>query len=167
MKKYFLLLVMFALAISGYSQTVLVSEGFETPPYAFTSSGSPTWSAVTNLYYEGTHSYRNTVGASATSYLTTTNSFSTTGNSYVELSFAHICKIEVADTAYIEVSVDGGTTWQKLTTTHYEGSGSLLNGYAFNALSYNPDWQPLNPSVAPTNTWWKVETFNISSIAAN
>jgi len=39
MKKYFLLLLMFALAISGYSQTVLVSEGFETPPYKFTSSG--------------------------------------------------------------------------------------------------------------------------------
>lgn len=167
MKKYFLLLVMFALAISGYSQTVLVSEGFETPPYAFTSSGTPTWSTVTNLYYEGTHSYRNTVGASATSYLTTTSSFSTTGNSYVVLSFAHICKIEVADTAYIEVSVDGGTTWQKLTTTHYEGSGSLINGYAFNALSYNPDWQPLNSLVAPTNDWWRVETFDISSIAAN
>jgi hypothetical protein len=167
MKKYFLLLLMFVLAISGYSQTVVLSEGFETPPYAFTSSGSPTWGSVTNLYYEGTHSFRNTVGASATSYLTTTNSFSTTGNSYVELTFAHICKIEVADTAYIEVSVDGGTTWQKLTTTEYEGSGSLQGGYAFNALSYNPDWQPLNPSVAPTNTWWKVETFNISSIAAN
>ena len=166
MKKYFLSLSVFLIAILGYSQAVVFQEGFETQPYSVTGSGSPAWSAVTNLYYEGTHSYRNPLAMDATAYLTT-NSFSTTGNSYVSLSFAHICKIEVADTAAIEVSVDGGVTWQKLTTTHYEGSGTLINGYAFSAMSYNPDWQPINSLVAPTNDWWRVETFDISSIAAN
>ena len=79
----------------------------------------------------------------ATAYLTT-NSFSTTGNSYVSLSFAQICKIEVADTAAIEESVDGGVTLKKLTTTHYEGSATMINGYAFSAMSYKPAWQPIN-----------------------
>ncbi|MFY9453330.1 MAG: hypothetical protein WAP21_05775, partial [Bacteroidales bacterium] len=85
MKKYFLSLSVFLIAILGYSQAVVFQEGFETQPYSVTGSGSPAWNVVTNLYYEGPHSYRNQLAMDATAYLTT-NSFSTTGNSYVSLS---------------------------------------------------------------------------------
>ena len=166
MKKYLLLFAMSLLTVISFGQVEVFFENFETQPYEVTSSGNPNWTVATNLYSDGSHSYHNALSVNQTAYLTT-NSFSTSGYVYVRLVFDHICKIEYVDTASVQISVDGGVTWITLNSNSYLSDGTLMNNYAFSSLSYINDWQPLTPGATPTNSWWKTEMFDISSIAAN
>jgi hypothetical protein len=154
------------------AQTVVFSETFEGSTLQVTSSttntGTPpnAWALSSNLHYQGAKSDSCVVTSGDTTWLTT-NSFSTTGNSFVMLEFAQICKIDFGDKAIVEVSGDNGATWTKLVASQYLGSGQFANnGNAFNEVSYVTDWSA-GSNVTPTNTWWKNEAFDISSIAAN
>ncbi|MBN2729297.1 MAG: right-handed parallel beta-helix repeat-containing protein [Bacteroidales bacterium] len=163
--------LLFAIAIffgilSSQAQTVVFSEDFETLPLEMTSSGSTNWARSTALSAGGSYSDTALVGFSGTSYLTTTNSFNTTGNYQVILEFDHICKIEFFDAGKIQYSIDGGTNWFDLTTTEYTGSGSFVSN-KFTSQSYSGDWQAGTASAVPTNTWWKHESFNISALVGN
>ncbi|MCX7697419.1 MAG: hypothetical protein N2Z72_06985, partial [Bacteroidales bacterium] len=148
-----------------FSQTVLLSENFDGGgPYAFSSSGSPSWTLNSRLKVSGTYSDTCTIGLSSVSNLTS-NSFSTVGYSYVILQFNHICKIENSDKAEIQYSIDNGNTWYALTSAQYLGSGNFT-GNKFTEVSYT-DWQPGIGGAIPTNSWWKQETFDLSSLVAN
>jgi parallel beta-helix repeat protein len=149
------------------SQTVVFEENFETPPYAVSSSGNPVWTPNSIYANNGQFSYYNQVGNLDTAYLTT-NAFSTMGNTFVLLEFAHICKVYFFDGATIEVSVDNGTTWTRLTGAEYQGSGQYGSiGDKFVAASYPSLWGPGIQTAMPTNNWWVTETFDISALAAN
>jgi parallel beta-helix repeat protein len=158
-------LVLLFLSVQG--QTIVFSEDFETGGGNVTSSspGSANWSISSNYYAGGSYSDSSLVIANDTSYLTT-NSFSTTGNSYVVLGFSHICKIYFADAGEIEVSIDGGTNWTKLDGSHYLGSSQFVaQGAKFTSAAYT-SWEPGNATTM-SNTWWETEQFDISSIAGN
>ena len=168
MKKALLLILSFLSFAYLQAQTVVFNEDFEGTTQAVTSSstGSGSWSLTTQLHYQGAKSDSCVVTTGDTTYLTT-NAFSTTGNSFVMLEFAQICKIEFFDRAYIEVSGNNGTTWTKLVASQYLGNGQFANfTNTFNEASYPTDWAP-NTNTTPTNTWWKNEMFDISSIAGN
>jgi parallel beta-helix repeat protein len=156
------------LIFSAQGQTVVFSEDFEgTPPYNLTSSspGTADWAISSNYQAGGLYSDTSVVVLGDTAYLTS-NSFSTTGNSFVVLEFSHICKINFSDAAEIEVSIDGGTTWSKLDGNHYLGSSNFVaQGNKFNAGSYSL-WEIASPTTI-NNSWWKREKFDISPIAAN
>ncbi len=158
------------------AQTVITfHENFELPSLddsvtstMVASPGVKDWGISTKLYYTGgSRSDTCQVKTGSITYLTT-SSFSTLGNSNVILKFAQICKVDFTDKATIEVSGDGGTTWNQLTGIHYMGTGQFsTNGNSFSANSYGGLWIPSIPSQKPNNSWWKVEEFDISVFAAN
>ena len=166
MKKFYFLFIFLFLNYLTYSQTIVFEEKFEDSTFRVTSFGSSLWNVYDSLQSEGSFCYYNKLDTNDVSYLET-ESFSTIGNYHVILQFDQICKIELFDTASIEISVDNGNTWIILDTNYYYGSANLLNGYGYNSLSYNPDWQPFITNYEPNNGWWKAEKFLISSIAAN
>ena len=165
------LLLVFSLFLNlvGFSQSSIFHENFESPSLAdsVTSTGTPAWAVTTAFFSDGLRSYTNVVPSSGGSSFAT-NSFNASTSSNVILQFAHICKIEFGDSAFIEVSINGGTSWIQLTGAHYQGSG-LFGGWGnrFSAASYATDWDASNSNTAPTYLWWKSETFDISAIAAN
>lgn len=159
--------VMFVLFSVNTLKAQVFNEGFEgtTIDMTSTSTGTGTWSINSRLFSEGTKCDSAVVQAASTIYLTS-NSFSTLGQYDVNLNFDQICKITFLDDAYIEVSTDG-TTWQRLTGSHYLGSGVFGNiGNKFYEYSYPLEWGG-NIAVTPVQSWWKSESFDISSLAAN
>jgi hypothetical protein len=145
------------------------TENFDGPgPYGLTPTGSPGWSIDPTYSTSSPNSYKGEYGIGGTVYLTS-NSFSTVGNNFVVLNFKQICKIEFVDTAKIEISIDGGTTWTQVTSANssYLGAGDFANQYdRFSEISYPADWA-LGNAIPPTNGWWKNEGFDISQLANN
>ncbi len=169
MKSSFILALIIFFGLYSYSQTVIFNEDFELPSSAdsVSSTGSPTWSISTTLSAQGQRSDSSRLVNPNDSSVLTTLSFSTIGNSYVTLEFEHICKIEFFDEAYIQVSNDNGATWVKLTAGQYQGTSNFsVQGNKFTSGSY-VDWLPAQSNAIPTNSWWKHEKFDISTLVAN
>ncbi|HPB24550.1 MAG TPA: GEVED domain-containing protein, partial [Bacteroidales bacterium] len=169
MKKLLLLMaVLFGAAFTN-AQTILFHENFDptSGPDSVTATGTPTFAINTRLHYSGTQCDSLKTPLNNVSYLTT-QSFSTVGSTNVLLKFAHICKVEIFDTAKVEISVNGGP-WVKLTTQYINpGNSQFLNqSYRFCAATYAVDWWASNDTIKPDQTWWKLETFDISALAAN
>jgi GEVED domain/MAM domain, meprin/A5/mu/Immune inhibitor A-like, MAM domain/Ig-like domain CHU_C associated/Secretion system C-terminal sorting domain len=168
MKKIIILVFLGFVSLLSNAQVTVFTENFETGGTNVTSSspGTANWSISSNFYAGGSFSDSSIVVANDTAYLTT-NSFNTTGNSFVVLEFNHICKINIFDAGEIEVSIDGGANWTKLDGTHYLGSSQFVNGGGkFTSNSYPTLWDPTQATTI-SNTWWKNDQFNISSIAGN
>jgi hypothetical protein len=175
MKKGYLFFVMLLIAAFVNGQTVLFHESFDTPSNADSvvasgaDAGHANFGINSRLYFNGNQSDSCAVQAADVTYLTT-NSFSTIGYPFVFLNFNHICKIEVVDAGEVEVSVDNGVTWVKLTSTEYidPGNSQFVNsGNKFSATTYFVDWDPMNNTTKPTNSWWHAELFNISALVGN
>lgn len=150
-------------------QTLLFSEDFEptTLPDSVFCTGTGSYGNSYSQSSQGTRSDSMRISASGDSVVMTTQSFSSISSPYVMLYFDHICKIEFFDEGYIEVSNDNGTTWSRLTGTHYKGVGQFANqGNKFNIGSYPVDWAAGIYAV-PANSWWKSEVFDISLLASN
>lgn len=169
MRSSILLILAITLGIWANAQTVVFSEDFELPSLAdsVTSSGSQTWAVTTNLAYQGSRADSSKIVNMNDSAVLTTSSFSTSGLFFVSLDFEHICKIEFFDEAYIQVSSDNGATWTKLAASQYMGTSNFpLQGSKFTSGSYI-DWLPSQSAAIPTNSWWKHEKFNISTLVGN
>lgn len=177
MKK--ILLFLFAVFISQIlaAQTVVFHESFELPSggdsvvtsadsAGFATTNFQPWSLSTHLAKSGVRSDSNRVQTGKTIYLTT-NSFSTLGNNFVTLEFAHICKLVFADGGIVEVSNNDGLSWTLLNTNHYLGSAAMSSLGRFSENSYGNSWLPGDSLTNPTATWWRNEIFDISAIAAN
>src|ERR1051325_4484192 len=82
---------LFISAAVSAQATVVFHEDFETAD-SVTATGTPLWAPDITLQSQGLASYKNTVGTSTQSYLTT-NAFSTIGNNFVQIDFDQICKI--------------------------------------------------------------------------
>jgi hypothetical protein len=157
----------FTMALQG--QTLLFSENFETNtlPDSVTYSGSGVWGKSSTLFSQGSRSDSLRIPNVGDSVVMTTNAFSTAGNSFVMLHFDHICKIDFYDEGFIEVSNNNGLTWVRLTGAHYLGTSQFpILGNKFMSASYGPDWNP-NVNVAPANSWWRSEVFDISTLVTN
>ncbi|MFZ4411679.1 MAG: GEVED domain-containing protein [Bacteroidales bacterium] len=177
MKKVLLFVIVVMMTYFVSAQTIVFQENFESTSIGLTTSadsaGFPvgsfkSWSASTNLFKTGVKADSNVLQNGKTIYFTS-NSFATTGNSFVTLEFAQICKLYFFDGGNVEVSIDGGTTWTSLSQTQYLGTGTLIqNGgvYKFSESSY-ANWLSGDTLTKPANSWWKDEKFDISSIAAN
>lgn len=149
----------------SFAQTVILSEDFEGPTLAVStsSSGSGTaWGICTNFYKSGAKSDSAQVSQGDSLFLTT-DTLNTTAYSFLRLTFNHICKIDFFDKGIIQYSTDSGATWNQLTSTDYLGVGTLSQN-SFSSISYT-DWQVANSLAIPDSTWWKAETFNLDAAA--
>lgn len=168
MKNYLLLLFSILFSAGLFSQTTLLSEDFEGATNQFTSSAAVSttanWTINSTLSNGGTNSIAGTVNQSDTLWLEST-SFSTMGFVAVNLSFSHICKVDFFDKAFVQYSIDNGSTWITANSANYSGSANFI-GNSFSAVSYI-DWQPGSATAQPTNAWWKSEQFNLAATANN
>ncbi|HOY30413.1 MAG TPA: CARDB domain-containing protein [Bacteroidales bacterium] len=169
MKKLLLVMLLFAISTLAIAQTIHFHENFDpgSGPDSVTATGSPTFAINTRLYYSGTQCDSLKTPVNSISYLTT-QPFSTVGSNNVLLKFAHICKVEIFDTAKVEISVNGGP-WIKLTTQYINpGNSQFLNqSYRFCAATYPVDWVAANDTIKPQQNWWRYEMFDITALAAN
>jgi len=167
-----LFIILFVFVISSIqlnAQTVVFHENFDGVNGADSVTSNPTsaWAISSALFVSSNSSDSSSVIQNDTLALIT-DSFSTYGNTNVVLTFDQICKIEFFDAAEIFISNDGGISWIKLTAPQYLGSGQFGNfNNKFTSASYTVDWSASNGYVVPQNSWWKHETFDISSIASN
>jgi hypothetical protein len=83
------------------------------------------------------------------------------------LSFWHIAKVEGEyEHCFVEISTDGGATFDQLPESTYGGaglydmgSGSLAEGPAFDEDSYT-EWG--TSTELPDNSWWRKEYFDLT-----
>ncbi len=165
MIRIFITTILFIVLSTLQLNAQVFTEDFEST-VSMTSSPLGAWSLNTRLQSQGLKSDSCAVSSGSSVYLTS-STINTVGKYAVYLDFDQICKIEMFDSAYIEVSNDDGSTWQHLTGAHYLGSaiyGSL--GNRFSELSYPLDWGSINPT-SPKQSWWKSESFDISAFASN
>lgn len=163
MKKILLLSLLCGVFSVAKSQNCVLTEDFENLDSAFVSV--PTWLQDPFIYYSDFNSINGTYNT-ADSAVLETNPVNLTGQTFVKLRFQHICKIEFFDDAIIEVSVDGGLTWVRLTGAQYlGGSLSFAANNKFTEVSY-ANWLP-GQIVTPDNTWFQYEEFDISVLAGN
>ncbi len=161
------LLLCFLNATITFAQTIVFHEDFEVVD-SMISSGTPSWFTDANYHTSGTHCIRDTVAVNGTAYLTS-NAFSTTGNFFVQLSFDQICKINFVDKGSIEVSNNNGSSWVTLGGNQYSGASTLFPTFSyFSSFSYGANgWDAASDTASPQISWWRSETFDLSSVAAN
>ncbi len=171
MKRLLYSLVLFvAFPFLTKAQSTVFTENFDGGGIQFTSSGTPGWATDNTIFLSPANSWRGQYGINGT-ISTTTSTFNTSGNQFVTLNFAQICKVDFVDLAKIEISTDGGVTWTQLIASaggncYYNGAGNFIaQGNKFTEASYL-DWDPAAPTF-PLNTWWKQESFDISQLAGN
>ncbi|MBL7923749.1 MAG: T9SS type A sorting domain-containing protein [Bacteroidia bacterium] len=170
-----LLLTFFALLtyVAAQSQATQVwCENFDGGTISTTSTGVPGWSIDNNYFVSSANSLRGEYQSGGGPVYLTSPVFNTLGQNFVILDFKQICKIEFTDKAEIEYSLNNGATWTKFDATAgtgnvtYQGTGVFqFNNNSFTEGSYL-DWAPGTPT-APTNAWWKAETFDISTAVGN
>ncbi len=160
-----LLIFLFFLFKFSSGQTIVISEDFESGLGAFSQSGANTWSLNNSVFNSGVQSAHNTYSNNSQSFLELTNSIDLTGYNTAILEFYQIAKIEIADTAIIQISVDNGNNWTTLSDSYYTGNGFMLDNTRFFDASY-PEWD-FNNNTTPDNLWWKKETFDLSSFTGN
>ena len=169
MKRFLLVSVLSLLSLILTAQTLVFHEDFDgiSGADSVTSIPASAWALSGQLFSSPLKSDSSRVTLGDTTDLIT-NSFSTTGNTYVILEFDHICKIDFFDAAEIFVSVNNGSTWTQVTASQYLGAGQFGTfGNKFSSVSYPVLWAGSNPFTIPQNTWWKHETFDISSLVPN
>ncbi len=178
MNRILQVILLFAISpTAAHGQTFTWTEDFDAPSYRDS----------VHTVFNGTHGFDSTdriaaspnfcdtafVGVGDTIELRTDTLF-WMGNTYVILSFDHICKIDFFDGATVQVSPDFGSSWFPLTTEYitddlfgpYPNSSNFENqGYVFNESSWVNDWLPGNAAAIPDNTWWRTEYFDLSNWA--
>ncbi|MFW6018939.1 MAG: right-handed parallel beta-helix repeat-containing protein [Bacteroidales bacterium] len=163
-----MLIALFASTV-GYSQGNLVfHENFENPSQAdsVNSFGPTGWNVGDALASQGTYSDSANIVPSDTNELIT-NTIDLSSYSNVQLSFDHICKVAiVVNIAEIFVSTDDGTSWDKVTSSEYNGTSNFSSSGSFDANSYPSLWE-VGSATAPDNSWWKNEKFDLSNLIGN
>lgn len=154
----------FLMNLIAFGQTSIFLEDFDgaTVNMSSSSSGTGNWAINSTFQTSGTSSDSASVQTGDTLYLES-NSFSTVGYSFVDLSFDQICKIDFFDRARIEYSTNNGSTWTTLTSSDYNGGGNYLNN-SFSSASYSI-WSPGSAGTIPNQSWWRSESFDLSAAA--
>ena len=126
------------------------------------------WVINTDLQYGGSNSIHNPYDADADNVLFMLGTFDFTAKTDVMLTFWQIAKTDGNyHHCYVEISTDGGITYDQLPESTYAGGGNyreegLYNnpeGPCFDEDSY-ADWG--TGSETPDNSWWKKEYFDLT-----
>jgi len=115
----------------------------------------------TSLYHGGSHSVHDSYSADNTNILHETGILDLSSTTEAYLEFWHIAKTEGGyDKCWVEISTDGGTSYTSLSVSTYQGSSNYSGTGYFHEDSYSA-WGTGDET--PDNTWWKKETFDLSS----
>ena len=177
MKKATILFALLIGALAGRGQDILYHENFDSPSggdsvFSYSSSGLHNWIDTNNLWVSSTNSHFAQIENNDTIRVQT-DYFSTIGSRIVKLTFDQICKIHFGHRGIVEVTVDSGNTWQRLTGTEYRANSPQFGQLDyFNELSY-PNAQGSTfwsgptitqaAAVTPTNTPASIKISAINS----
>ena len=107
------LLACASLVVQAQSQVYFEDFDGNSIPGPSSTYGSPGWSLNSRLQTSGVYSDSSGVTPGGISYLETP-SFDCSFNFFITLNFKSICKAEFFDGGTIEISTDGGATWNQL-----------------------------------------------------
>ncbi len=162
MKKCFVFLAGFILfsQISYAQSTIITSENFDNGATNFSPNPSRAWQINNYYFVSPSNSYRGKVpNIMGDSSILTTVEYNLKNYSHVLLKFNHICKISFHDNVRIEYKT-GNQGWNPIPANTYLGKATNYGITGFNSLSY-PEWNYLDSSAIPTQSWWKEELFDI------
>ena len=170
MKKLVLLGSLLLLFLVGRAQMVpIASESFDRTTHTFSVSGmnGVTWTLDTTYHYDGTQSIWGTVPIfTGDSIVLTSPIYDFTNYGWVEMSFAHICKVSVLDECKVQYRLDAMGTygqWQDIPASAYQGTSRNYGTTGFNANSY-AIWNAADSLAIPVNsTWWQTEVFDVTN----
>ena len=179
---FYSLLALLGLSTLLTAQTVVYQEDFDSSPIggSCTSRGGSTGAAATPVpagqwcwndtnvtFTSAPNSYHTETPLSSDTVVFESASFSTVGNTFVQLSFFQKALMFGSMRAEIEVSNNNGATWTKLTGTQYLGaSGPFPTLGYFNITSYPTNTSIWGTPTAPLNVnaaQWVQEEFNVSA----
>jgi len=147
-----------------------------------TISNAAVGDAITNdtsLFSEGTGSLKISYGAQTNATVNVPTAINLFNVKSVVVEFDHIAALQatnsaVMDYAYMEYSMDNGTTWKPFLATDYTGLASKtlpaptgqpgLQTMFFTKTSYS-DWSTIQQATVPANTMWKSEKFVVPASA--
>jgi hypothetical protein len=125
------------------------------------------WAIATDLQHSGVNSVQNTYTEDNDNVLYMLGTLDLTAKADAMLTFWHIAKTEGQnDLCYVEISTDGGATYDQLPMATYIGSGIYSDaaysaeGPYFDEDSY-VDWG--TGYETPDNSYWKREYFDLTS----
>ncbi|MFD1283410.1 hypothetical protein ACFQ3R_00720, partial [Mesonia ostreae] len=163
MKKITFVVFLLCMGLFSYQLSAqVISEDFESGlgTYENATGNNVDWLVNTSLFQSGMQSISNAYTETNNNSVFLTTPVDLTGVTNPQLSFWHIAKTEGGwDEAIVEISTDGGTTWNAFLAEDYQGGGVLEGPGIFDEDSY-PLWGTTN--VTPDNTWWKREFFDLS-----
>lgn len=150
------------------------TENFD-PQFTYTinpPSNNTNWALSSALYTSAPNSVRNLYGVNNNNVLLISRRFDLSGKANAFLSFWHIAKTHGnRDHCYVEISTDGGATFDQLPAETYLGTGNyavptqnLPDGPCFSELSYT-EWG--TGTETPDNTWWRNENFDLSAYSGS
>ncbi|RLD46444.1 MAG: hypothetical protein DRI86_03135 [Bacteroidetes bacterium] len=141
-----------------------LTEDFENGYTYFdnASTNNKNYNDETTIIHGGGHSVKNAYSTQNINYLEENGvlDLSSASNKIV-LEFWHIAKVESPNVyCWIEVSTDGGSTYNSLPINSYKGT-SKYNSYGYFQEKSYEKWGTGNNS--PTNNWWHKEVFDLSA----
>ena len=127
------------------------------------------WSINTTLQHGGLNSVQNTYLENGDNVLYMLGTFDFTAKSNVMLTFWQIAKTDgQSDHCYIEISTDGGATFDQLPISTYAGAGKYYETNLYN----NPEGPCFDEDSyiawgtgyeTPDNSWWRKEYFDLTT----
>lgn len=130
------------------------------------------WSLFSSLYVSAPNSVRNQHGLNNKNTMLISRRFDLSGKTNAYLSFWQIAKTQGnRDHCYVEISTDGGATFDQLPAETYMGVGNyavptpnLPEGPCFSEISYSA-WG--TGTETPDNTWWRNENFDLAAYSGS
>ena len=169
MKKFFVLLAAIMLMMPfGFSQNrVTFTENFNSTNSSFTRSPQNAWLIDTTLSVSGKAAWGFVPNAEGDSIELISPVYDLSNYAYAYLRFTHICKVSDEDLVTVEYRENFvGSTWKPIPYTDYRGESSVFRKQrCFHHGCYS-EWLKNDLTAQPDNSWWKVESFDVSQDVA-
>jgi hypothetical protein len=166
MRKFYVFLMMALLAMPlGFAQNrVTFTENFNSTNSSFTRSPQNAWMLDTTLSVSGKAAWGFVPNAEGDSIELISPVYDLSNYAYAYLRFAHICKVSDADLVTVEYKENYvGSKWTPIPFMDYRGESSVYRKQRCWHHGCYSAWLKSDLKAQPDNSWWKVESFDVSS----
>ena len=159
----FLMTVLFIMPF-GFSQNrVSFTENFNSASCSFTRSPQSAWLIDTTISVSGKAAWGFVPNAEGDSIELISPVYDLSNYAYAYLRFSHICKVSDADLVTVEYRENYvGSQWKPIPYIDYRGESSVFRKQRCFHHGCYLDWLKNDMTAQPDNTWWKVESFDVS-----
>ncbi|MBP5614372.1 MAG: right-handed parallel beta-helix repeat-containing protein, partial [Bacteroidales bacterium] len=143
------------------------TENFNSTNSSFTRSPQSAWMLDTTLSVGGKAAWGFVPNAEGDSIELISPVYDLSNYAYAYLRFAHICKVSEEDLVTVEYKENYvGSKWVPIPYADYKGASQVYRKQrCFHHGAY-PEWVKNDMTAQPDNSWWKVESFDISQDVA-